>query len=405
MANLPYLLLRPFVTAGLKLFYRKITVTGKPDLIPQHTPVILVANHQNALIDPLVIAIHHKGHINFMARASAFRNPLAAYLLNSLHMIPVFRPRDNVNVREANAPVFQASLQRLMRNEAIGIFPEGDHHGRRLLRPVRKGFARLAWMALEHNCDPLIVPVGIDFSSHWETHSRVILHYGQPFRASEIKRDSGSEETGFVNALSEKVGKELRALMLEIAHPEADRILWKLDHHRIAEEQLSDLDDRKSFARRLSECSDDELLLLRNTLEKYAHHLRITGQSELSLRQMKGFRPVCILSLLGKWSLIPLHLILNLIEKRVLEDEQFTATIKFVLRLIGLPLYWLLLVVLPYSLLPVAPASVLIAVLCVSQWTRWHTRRTGRSCSPISSDQKEAALAAREDLLRLLPLD
>lgn len=93
MKNLINAILRLLVKVALHGYFKKIIVEGKEN-IPKNRPVILVANHQNALIDPLLLATHTNLNPWFLTRAAVFSNPIAAKLLHFIRMLPVYRLRD-----------------------------------------------------------------------------------------------------------------------------------------------------------------------------------------------------------------------------------------------------------------------------------------------------------------------
>ncbi|PRY90938.1 lysophospholipid acyltransferase family protein [Mongoliibacter ruber] len=179
--------LRLTVKLSLHLYFQKIRVFGKENL-PKGKAVLIVCNHQNALIDPLLIATHTQLKPHFLTRASAFKNPIAAKILNYIRMIPVYRIRDGKDKMEKNKETFQKSVDILHQKGSILIFGEGGHDMKRTLRPLKKGFARIAFQTLEQNpeLELLILPVGINYSAHTRSGSEVSIHFGKPFPAGDF---------------------------------------------------------------------------------------------------------------------------------------------------------------------------------------------------------------------------
>lgn len=187
MKNLFNAFLRFTVKISLHLYFHKIRVYGKENL-PKGKAVLIVCNHQNALIDPLLIATHTRLKPHFLTRASAFKHPIAAKILDYIRMIPVYRIRDGKDNMEKNKETFQKSVDILHRKESILIFGEGGHNMKRTLRPLKKGFARIAYQALgqDPKLELLILPVGINYSAHTRSSSEVSIHFGKPFSAGEF---------------------------------------------------------------------------------------------------------------------------------------------------------------------------------------------------------------------------
>lgn len=179
--------LRLLVKVALFLFYKKIRLVGKEKL-PANKAVIIVANHQNALIDPLIIATqtHLKPH--FLTRAAAFKHPIVAKLLNFIRMIPVYRVRDGKENMEKNNETFAQSVEILAAHGTILVFAEGGHSHERNLRYPKKGFTRIAFLTQEQypDLDLVILPIGINYSNHTESGSRVSLWIGEEISVKDF---------------------------------------------------------------------------------------------------------------------------------------------------------------------------------------------------------------------------
>lgn len=73
-------LVRPLARVLLRVFYRSIEVAGI-EKVPADGPPILCANHQNALVAPILLmaAIHRR--LTPLAKAPLFRHPLIGPVL------------------------------------------------------------------------------------------------------------------------------------------------------------------------------------------------------------------------------------------------------------------------------------------------------------------------------------
>lgn len=186
MKNLFNAILRLVVKIALHVYFAKIKVYGKAN-IPKGKAVLIVSNHQNALIDPLLIATHTNLKPHFLTRASVFKKSFVATLLDFIRMIPIYRVRDGINNMEKNNEIFDKSVNILLEKGSIVIFAEGNHSNQRNLRPLKKGFARIAFQTLESHpdLDLVILPVGINYSNHRFSGSKVSLVFGAPISPKE----------------------------------------------------------------------------------------------------------------------------------------------------------------------------------------------------------------------------
>lgn len=229
MRNLWYHFIRIYVKIGLFFLFKKMSVFGKEN-IPKKGAVIFIGNHQNALIDAIVVPTTNNRSIHFLTRASAFKITIVSKILRSLNMIPVFRIRDGVRTIEKNIAVFEQCIEILKQEKAIQIFAEGEHHLRRRVLPLKKGFARIILGTLQKYPDLTIyiVPIGINYDSHLNFPSSTAVYYGKPLIANQFI-DLKNPDYKFME-ISNQVSMALKNLTLHIKDAaNYDEIIVKLD--------------------------------------------------------------------------------------------------------------------------------------------------------------------------------
>ena len=109
-----------FVRPELYFFYRKIDVIGAKN-VPDTGPVIFTPNHQNALMDALMVLCTRNRQPVFIARADIFKKPLIIAILHFLRILPVYRKRDGGNSSDNNQETFDMILKVLHSRQAVGI--------------------------------------------------------------------------------------------------------------------------------------------------------------------------------------------------------------------------------------------------------------------------------------------
>lgn len=181
-----YEIMRIYVRTGLYFLHKKITVHGTEN-IPKKGALLFIPNHQNALVDAILIPTTNNRNIFFLTRAAVFKNEKIAKIFASLNMLPVYRIRDGISTIEKNLPIFEKCVEILEQKKAIEIFAEGEHHLDRRILPLKKGFARIILDALQKYPDLQIqiVPVGINFDSHLCFPSSVSIYYGKTICAND----------------------------------------------------------------------------------------------------------------------------------------------------------------------------------------------------------------------------
>jgi 1-acyl-sn-glycerol-3-phosphate acyltransferase len=145
-------------------------------------PVIFVANHQNAFLDAVVVICSSHRNPWALARANVFKNKWAKALLTVIQMMPVYRFRDGFDTLRKNEAIMDQCATLLGQGKSVLIFGEGNHNEHYNLRPLQKGFARMAQAALQQNTSVQIVPVGIHYEAHHVFRSRVLVSFGNAIR-------------------------------------------------------------------------------------------------------------------------------------------------------------------------------------------------------------------------------
>lgn len=216
-----YRLLYKYARFCFRLYY-KVRISGSEN-IPSDKPVIFAANHQNALMDALAILFAADRPVNFLARADIFKKPAIARLLEFLKLMPVYRPRDGVNIVDKNSEVFNKVAEMLSSGQSFGIMPEGTHTHIKHLQPLKKGICHMTFEAAavtDFTLDPVIVPVGLDYSNYHRPGSRLLVIFGEPIRASEYYQLYRDVPNKAVAQLRDRLAVSVRSLMIDVRHPQ-----------------------------------------------------------------------------------------------------------------------------------------------------------------------------------------
>jgi len=198
--------------------------------VPKDKPVLFLANHQNALIDPLLIATKSTRFSYFLTRASVFKKPMVSKLLHSLQMLPVYRIRDGWSQLSNNNSIFSTCVEKLHKGHAIVIFPEGSHHINRTVRPLSKGFTRIVFETLETfpESDLQLIPVGINFNKSEDFGDSTAVFFGKPIAAKDYVSQDKNEA---VIALKKDVQKAISELTTHIPAENYSETLERLEQH------------------------------------------------------------------------------------------------------------------------------------------------------------------------------
>ena len=177
--------------ASVTRFHRIQGVDGFENITDPKTPTIVVANHQNGLMDPLVlVSLVNNSQVHWLTREDIFYKKLTRTILFSFNQMPIYRQRDRLSdARERNAKIFEICAERLRIGARMGLFPEGNHRAMKSLRPLRRGVSDMvnASLKLDPSMRQLqILPVGIDYEEMPSFRRRLRYRIGTPIKIDAL---------------------------------------------------------------------------------------------------------------------------------------------------------------------------------------------------------------------------
>lgn len=219
-------LIRAFVRALLAVFYRRLDVAGL-EHVPARGPLIVAGNHQNGLIDPMLLLAALPRPLRPLAKSGLFRHPIIAPFLRLARALPVYRRQDADGDMTGNALTFRAVSDALGSGEAILIFPEGVSQPEPTLMTLRTGAARLLLEAEARGSAPVtLLPVGLvldDPGRFRSGHALVLI--GAPVETADCVELHWRDPGAAVRALTDRLTVALRRQIIEAEDRETLRLL------------------------------------------------------------------------------------------------------------------------------------------------------------------------------------
>ncbi len=363
------------------IFYKEVCITGKEN-IPDDKPVFFAPNHQNALMDALIILFSLKKHVIFIGRSDIFKNPIIAKIMIFFKILPAYRIRDGKENLKKNDVLFDTSVKVLENKNFLTLFPETTHTDKRRLRQIKKGVQRIAFQTEETNdfkLDTQIIPVGINYSNYWNFRSTIQINYGKPIPVVKYK-DSYHENP-------QKAMLELRDEMTEGILPQMINIkteeyydLYEGLREIYCQEMLKILDlqikQKNKFIadKKLIDALDAELENQPENIKKLDFKVREynKGIKEYNIRDwvlrkdaplsLIASKSIILLALLPVFiygtinNIIP-YLLPSVLTKKV-KDKQFISSILLVFGIIFFPLFYII-------------QSVLFMAFTEPNWWTW----------------------------------
>ncbi|UCC74079.1 MAG: 1-acyl-sn-glycerol-3-phosphate acyltransferase [Gemmatimonadota bacterium] len=190
-------------------------------------PVLIVTNHPNMLMDPLLALRVAGRRVRVLAKAPLFEIPLFGQVLRSVGTLPLYRVQDDPEQLYRNRLAFEEAVDVLRGGGALLTFPEGGSRTSPALGPLKTGAARVALAAEEESDWRLgvkIVPLGLTYHRKHRFRSRVVAGTGAPIVVAEWRCDYESDRLRAVRSLTEAVAQGLERQTLNLAD-ESDRQL------------------------------------------------------------------------------------------------------------------------------------------------------------------------------------
>lgn len=237
-------------------------------------------------------------------------------------MLPVYRFRDGFSTLRKNDEMIETCVNLLTHNGCILIFGEGNHNDQWFLRPLQKGFARIALAAEEKNNWKLgvkIVPVGLQYDAHGDFRTRVLVSFGTPILVNEVINAQKTTPENIEN-LIKTTEAAFKPLMLQINTDHYDNRLAYLQAHR---QIKKDLVEQMQADQALADQADPA----KPTPKKPKHP---SG---------KWFNPIYIYQHINhvfpRW-------ILQWVLRTKVKDPQFIGSLKYALGFVLVPIFYLI---------------------------------------------------------------
>ncbi len=349
-----------------KIYYSHVTVVGTEN-IPSDKPLIFTANHQNALMDALIMLLSVNRIMVFVARADIFKNPKIAKILYFLKILPIYRVRDGFETVKKTNDIINRTVNVIAEGCGMSILPEGNHSYIRRLRPLKKGFARMAFQAEEMNnfdLDLHIMPVGIYYDSRKKYHSRIFIQFGKPLPVAPHIETYKENHPVALNAIKNELSDAMRPLVLDIRSEEyydfynsirtyndflpTDYKPKSKDHFHleflqqqklVASLEKEEKDNPAQFKEIVQKFTEFETLLHKHRLKDFGKTKQL-GILPLLVKTFGiiVFAPISLYGILN--NTLPYYIPIWITTR--LKDKQFVSSFKFVISMLLFPLFYII---------------------------------------------------------------
>lgn len=429
-----YKILKQLIRVLLAIYFRRTVVIGKEN-IPGSGPLIIVANHPNTMIDPLIVSSIVAQRVGFLGNAGIFSNKLVARILRYFHVIPIYRKKDVLpGEKQDNTASFAKCHEYLQEGNTLLIFPEGSSYYELKLREIKTGTARIA---LSYEADRnfagalTILPIALDYSDSIQFRSDIAVTVGKPIRVGNFREQYEADEMECVRILTKAIRDELANYVPHTDGKEQEQFL--LQAHQFYTTFENPLEDERKHLQLRAQLSKAMPLVHKEYPETYhliqekttlffnllaTHQLTPGFVSDAFLRrnpvvllagyivQFIALLPVYLLGLLTNY--IPYLLPAKIFKLLRLEIE-YKSTIQMFVGMLTFPLYYILVLKLGQQILPDVPWWTAFPLFGISgfvvlyYWAELKRfRRLLRYHFSLTQSQKQKLVELRDDIRRLI---
>lgn len=365
------------------VYFRHIYTPGRERMPEGGTPVVLVSNHQNCLIDPLALVfILSDRKPRFLARASVFQNPILDKVIRGLGALPTYRAKfDGVKGVAKNKGTLEEVAKSLSHGETVVLYPEGQHQRKRWLGAFSQAYLKMAFGAAEEagfEREVYVMPTANHYSHYRLPREDMMILFGEPVALSPYYEEYKSDPRGVMSKVNDIVRGHIESMMLNIEdldHYEAIDFLregtfgreFAAEHSLRADYLPEKLESDKLLVRSLAAATErdgERMERLYKESKEVAREMRKMGLREwlFEKEHSMGSFALCTLFMLlllplfgtsigATWLVFVLPLLVNHL---FVKDKQFRGSINLAVTLL-----------VTYPLCGIVPV---IVMLCKGAW-------------------------------------
>ena len=204
------------------VYFPHVYTPGRERMPEDGTPVVLVSNHQNCLIDPLSLAfILSDRKPRFLARASVFKNPVFAKLLTIFGLLPTYRARvDGLKGVTKNKGTLEKVAESLSHGETVILYPEGQHQNKRWLGDFSQAYLKMAFGAAEEagfEREVYVMPTANHYAHYRLPREDMMILFGEPIALSPYYEEFKEHPREVMSKVNDLVRGQILDMMLNVS--------------------------------------------------------------------------------------------------------------------------------------------------------------------------------------------
>ena len=247
--SLSYSMFCHWVGAVNRFYYPHRYYIGRENIPADGTPIVMVGNHQNCMMDPLnteVALSDRKAYC--LTRGDIFKvNKYFGKFLYWLGLLPVNRMNfelsgNDKNIKEANKSTFSDAIEWMAEGNTLILFPEAGHQNKRWLGYFSLAYLTLAFQTAEKmnfEREVYVMPFAHHYGNYFHPFYDFVLRFGTAIPLSPYYDKYKEHPRTTMREVNALVEAQISSLMLNITD---------LDHY-IAIDRLREGPQGAKYAR------------------------------------------------------------------------------------------------------------------------------------------------------------
>ena len=224
--------LKLILKIALRIFFKEFKVISKTE-IPTEGPLIVVGNHPNSFMDPIILATLLEQDNRFIAKGTLFNSVFKDWFMRNItRSIPVYRRQDNAGQSQNNDAIFEQCFLFMEEKGTLIIFPEGTSINERKLQDIKTGAARIALGVEARNDFQLgvkILSVGINYSDVTTFRSDVWINVEELIEVQQYKHEYEKDDRNAVRMLTQKIQDNLEKNLIITSDQQEDQFIREVE--------------------------------------------------------------------------------------------------------------------------------------------------------------------------------
>jgi 1-acyl-sn-glycerol-3-phosphate acyltransferase len=412
-------------------YHFRIQSRIREESIQQKDGVLFAPNHQNAFLDGFVVAHSVSGQIRILTRGDAFKHPLASKFLMSHGLIPIYRERDGRDALEKNDAIFELTNNILLENGKVLVFPEANCIVEKRVRPIKKGTARMAFMAsdLIGKDKPLwLQPTGITYSDQDGVRPMLRVEFGEPFNVTELRNTESGEARAMLQT-TRRIEDGMRVVTLDYPvewnADTMDTVLEIAANEAVGRPQFSIrkwnayYDLQQKLIAKLRTADETQRTSISGLVQSIQASLKVlalpvdaleTATPSQELKRCLILALTFPVAIEGLMAIKPVTALANGIVSKYVKEKQFIASVSFAIGMFTFVPWWLFRASVVSALFGWQTGAAVLAVTPITSWLALHwfdqlkALRNRMTYRKALRDGNSAAKSANENKASMLEL-